>query len=443
MVAHCRILCYDNRNIFFPDLVGIPTAVEAQSQDDYVRKTRFAYYALNVTSAPLLAAYNFIGVILYRDLMGTPLHVTVLTMLKPVVAVLALYWSYQVSQRCDRLRANIVWSGILGRLPFLVFPFVNAPWALIVPAAFYMLLWRGGIPAWMEVFKRNLTDKQGSQLFSNATAIGYLEGILLTLGMGIMMDHYPGCWRWIFPAAALCGIAGSWWQMRLPIHGAKTKEEQPVRQHSFSLWQAFVQPWRDSLGLVKDNEQFRRFQWGYMISGGAMMIMQPALPIFFVDYLGVSYTELGVALSLCKGVGYAATARLWAAWFNRIDFFIFSSAIFACVAFFPLLLLLAPLHFSWLYISYCFYGVAQAGSELCWHLSGPAFSKDKSSSLYSSVNVTSVGIRGLFAPPVGAAILLMASPIAAFGLSVLMTCTGAAMMWHWRPLRATARVTTT
>jgi hypothetical protein len=64
-------------------------------------------------------------------------------------------------------------------------------------------------------------------------------------------------------------------------------------------------------------------------------------------------------------------------------------------------MMLAPLHLGWLYAAYLIFGIAQGGSHLIWHLSGPIFSEAEESSRYSGVNVLMVGIRGLIAPILG------------------------------------------
>lgn len=396
------------------------------SSGTYCAKTTVAFLASSILSAPLLAAYNFFGVILYRDLHGTALQVTLLTMLKPLVALFSLYWSHRISERSDRLLPNLVWSGLLARLPFLFFPFVTNSWTLIGCAAFYMMLSRGGIPAWMEILRKNLSREHQSRVFSDSSSISYVEGMILAVSMGLIMDSHASSWRWICPLSALMGIISIFFQLRIPLKVSPV----PTTVSSLPLWREIVDPWRNAFQLMRSQGDFRRFQWGYVLSGAGMMVLQPALPIFFVDVLGVTYTELAIALSLCKGLGFALSSRLWARWFKTANLFSFSCAIFVIVAFFPLLLLLAPQHLVWLYGGYFIYGVGQAGSEMCWHLSGPAFARHEDSSLYSGVNVTMVGIRGAIAPPLGSVLCLFFGPLWVFVASGFLCGCGGYFMWR-------------
>lgn len=165
------------------------------------------------------------------------------------------------------------------------------------------------------------------------------------------------------------------------------------------------------------------------------MIMQPALPRFFIDVLGLSYTELSIALTLCKGVGFALTSQVWANGMQRIDIFRFSSLVTLLGALFPLLLLVAQLHVVWVYLAYLIYGVLQAGSELSWHLSGPIFAKEEDSSQYSSVNVLTVGLRGCAIPQIGAFLCLIASSTSILMLGALSCFVGTVWMLVFRKKR--------
>ena len=396
----------------------------------YLRKTQFAFMATSLLSVPLLAAYNFIGVILYRDLGGSPFQLTVLTMLRPMVAILALYWSAAVAGRSDRLLKNLIWSGVLARVPFLFCPWVRDPWMLITIAAFYMLLSRGGIPAWMEVFRRNLPRASHGKIFSIGTAWGYVEGIVLGIGMGVVLDGQAQAWQWLFPLSAVVGLTGVFAQSRIPIK----ESEAPREIKKESLKRLIVDPWLKTIKLLRSRPDFRFFQWGFMICGAGIMILQPALPIFFVDVLGITYTELAIALTISKGLGFAVTSPMWARWWSGANVYLFSAAIFSFVALFPICLLMAPIHHAWLYIAYLVYGIGQAGSEMCWHLSGSKFCREGDSSLFTGVNVTMVGVRGAVVPALGSLICVAMGPISVLVAGMVLGLTSSVLMLRYRKM---------
>ena len=157
------------------------------------------------------------------------------------------------------------------------------------------------------------------------------------------------------------------------------------------------------------------------------MLLQPALPVYFVDVLGISYTELALAFSVCKGLGYAIASPFWARLLEKVRLQFLLRWVCSAFAFYCLLLLGAQFSLTWLFAAYACYGVAQAGSHLCWHMSGPIFAGDEDSSTYSGVNVVSVGLRGIVMPPLGEQLLRFGN-WGAFGplyASLVLCCLGA------------------
>jgi len=395
-----------------------------------ITKTRSAVIWNSIFSVPLLTIYNFIAIILYRDLGGSALQVMLLIMFKPVGALFSLYWSAAVSKRQDRLISNVAWSGVLARIPFLFFPFVENPWYLVISGGIYWTLSRGGMPAWMEILKQNLPSSERGLIFSKGSAMGYLEGVVLAIGVGVLLDRDAQAWRWVFPLSAGIGMIGVFLQSKVPVRSSSPHTETPSSYEGFRA-QHLVDPWRHALNLLKERPDFSRFQWGFMLCGGAMMVMQPALPIFFVDILGITYTKLAIAITICKGLSFAITSSLWGRWLNTANIFRFSMLIFFCVGFFPLFLIFAPSNLAWLYLAYILYGIAQSGSELIWHLSGPIFSGDQDSSQYSGVNVMTVGIRGAIVPPLGTVLCIAIGPIAVFIFAILLCGYSGLLMRRW------------
>ena len=107
---------------------------------------------------------------------------------------------------------------------------------------------------------------------------------------------------------------------------------------------------------------------------------------------------------------------MWVKLFRKIDLFSLSSLVAILAGLFPFILIFAQVDVQFFYIAYLVYGIMQSGSELSWHMSGPVFSKDKDSSMFSITNVLTVGIRGCFAPFLGSIILMFTN-----SMSVMLT----------------------
>lgn len=383
-----------------------------------VKFTKKVFFWSFVSNAPFWAMYGLLPFILY-DLGASAFQITLLVSLKPIVSLLSVYWSAHVHNRPDRIVPNLMWSTILSHIPFFFFPWISSPWYVIAAASAYMMLERGAKPAWMELLKRNLESSERQTFFSKVATTSYLSSGVFPIFFGLLMDFHSGSWRWIFPCASLIATLPILLQRRLVIENL---DKQDIVEEKTKLWKRFKEPWVNSWSLLKKHADFRYFQIGFFLGGAGIMIMQPALPEYFMEHLNLSYTELAVALTMCKGIGFSLTSSRWAKLMDRVNIFTLAAwvpFVMVLVAFF---MIGAKFWAPAFYLAYLLYGVMQAGSELTWHLSGLNFAEKSDSSIYTSVSVVLVGVRGLFAPSLGLWVMSMygtMSPISAGALLCL------------------------
>lgn len=366
----------------------------------------------NLLSEPLFTLYGFIAFILYKDLGASPFQIALLTMLKPVVTILSFYWSAGV--KGNRLKSNVMLAGFLMRAPFLLCLWFDSIWFVIAAAVNYMFFFRAAIPSWLEMIKRGMPEGKRGKIFSISSALGYAEGVVLSLSMGGLLDGDPGLWKGLFFAAAAIGLVAVWVQGRVSIEVMQEKKEQTTFK------ELLIRPWRDSYRLMRTRRDFSRFQWGFMLCGFGIMLIQPAVPLFAVDSLGISYLEMAAAISIAKGLGFVLSSPIWAKWIDRVNVLKLSSGVFLAMGLFPVFLSLASLDLMWFYVAFFWYGVGQGGSHLVWHMSGPIFAGKEESSRYTGVNVVLAGLRGGVAPPLGGLLAVVSGPIAVFTLGGLM-----------------------
>jgi hypothetical protein len=331
-------------------------------------------------------------------------EITAIVALKPMSAILAPYWSQVIYQRPDRVVANLLWSHILRYLPFLFLPLVGgSSWFMIAAFGMYMLLCRGAIPGWMEACKRNLSLHDQGRIVGYGSIIDYCAAAIVPFVIGPLMDGYEQAWRWVIPLTAAIGLVSAFFLYRIPqLTGEGRILQEPCCDRAAPFKEHLIKPWKQAWQLIRENKSFASFQMGFMLGGAGLMVMQPALPSFFVDVLHLSYTKMLVAMAVCKGVGVAVSSPFWTKLFRRLDIHYFSGIVTILAALFPFLLLSAQLHVISVYIAFGLYGIMQGGSELSWNMSGPAFAKEKDSSAFSGTNVLMVGIRGCFVPFLGA-----------------------------------------
>ena len=369
-----------------------------------------------VLKTPFWSIYTLLPFILYQELNVTNdpnaifFPVQIMIALQPMSCIFSMYWSALIHNRPDRLVSNIIWSSILGHLPFFFFPFVKSPWFYVFAFAVYMMLHRGAIPAWMEIMKLNLPKASRGRIFAYGSTLGYLgDGIIPSFFLGSLLDGYFPLWRWIFPITAIISLLSVFFQCRIPIK--LDNFSKPQTNAAPSITGLFIQPWKKAWDILKGRPDFLRFQVGFMLGGSGLMIMNAARPAFLKGVLHISYTELAIALTLCKGIGFALTSQTWAKWMTKVDIYRFSSLVTIMAFIFPLCLLVAQSNIIWLYLAFIIYGIMQAGSELSWNMSGPIFSRHEDSSVFTSVNVATLGPRGLVATSLGTMLLFWTSPM--------------------------------
>jgi len=220
------------------------------------------------------------------------------------------------------------------------------------------------------------------------------------------LDREPGMWKFLFFGAAAIGLISVALLGRVEVETTNLAEPERL-----SWRERIVQPWRDSVQLLRERKDFSLFQWGFMIAGFGIMLIQPAIPVFVVDWLHVSYLEMAAAISIVKGFGFTLSSPLWARWFQRAPIFLVSSAVFLGFGLFPAILALSSVEFFWFYAAYFFYGIAQAGSHLVWNMGGAYFAGKEPSLRYTGTGVMLAGVRGAFGPGLGGLLSVLWSPL--------------------------------
>jgi hypothetical protein len=392
----------------------------------YGNETRRAILLSSLLNEPFGSLYPLLPFILLKSLGATAFQIVILMMLKPVSSIFSLYWSEKISQNRHTLRMNLVGAGLLARLPFLIALLFDHVWMYVIASTLYMLFSRAGIPAWMEILKVNLPDKIREKSFSFGSAIAYAEGVFIAIGIGSLLDKSDTSWKIFFLIALVLGLLALLIQSLLPLGEKKESLQEKV---SLSWRESFLRPWIDCYDLMKNRSDFRKFQWAFMVGGFGLMVIQPVIPIFFTETLHISYRELLIAFSVCKAFGFVLTSALWSRSLSYLSVNTFTSLVLVGFAIFPLFIVCAIAHLYWIYVAYFIYGIAQAGSHLIWHLSGPLFAEGEKSLRYSGVNIVMVGIRGTLGPPLGGVLVTLCGPVFVFILSSLFCLSGTAALF--------------
>lgn len=398
-----------------------------------VSKTRRILYAGALLEEPFIALYAILPFILRKELSASAFEISLLSTLKPAVALFSFYWSARLPQRPELLRTNLIGAGFFALLPFLFTPWISSPWYFLLASALYMFFSRAGIPAQMEILKRNLAKQERESIFSKRVALGCSLGAGLGLFTGLYLDSSTHAWKTLLFLSALLGLASVFYQSRLPIEGALPQIRKEKETKLLFL------PWKESLSLLREKKEFAYWQLGYLFCGAGLMLSATPQALYLSDTLGIGHHELIMARWIFFALGFVLSTTLWARLLSRLSIQMVTSVICMGFALFFISLLLAQLSLIWLYIAFLLYGVCQGGSKVVWNLSGPYFAGKEESSRYSAVNVLMVGVRGVIFPFLGGYLCWATSPHFPFILGIAGCLIGSYFMLR-KPKSARAAI---
>lgn len=381
-------------------------------------KTKKAIILGAILKEPFICIYLLLPFILLEEYKALAFQIVLLKSLSPIAALFSFYVSELVSRNILTLKRFLLISGVLARAAFIPALLSDNIYFYIAGSAVYMIFSRAEVPAWMEVIKRNIIKEQWEKSFSSGSIISYSTGVVFTILFSKMFASNIGNWKVFFLLALALSTLAVFIQVAL-IHN-----DQIVKKPSISLKGTLYQPIKDSFLLLKKNKSFRRFQYAFMIGGLGLMVVNTIIPIYFVQTLHVDYSSLLVAFCVCKSFGFILTTPYWNRLFSKITCKSFVIIVLFGFSIFSYILVFSSLSIYTIFLAYFVYGIAQAGSHLVWHLSGPLFAQSEQSSRYSGVNIIMVGVRGLIGPFIAMQLLNVFSAPFVFFLSTICTFIG-------------------
>ncbi len=380
--------------------------------EEFQKKTRRALLWMNLSHEPFVVLYALLPFILRKDLHASLLQISTLSALRPILPVFSFYWSAHLARRPNHLRATLISAWVLARLPFLFIPWIDNVWYLIFCCGVYELFNKSGIPALIEILKINLPKKTRETTFTLYFVFTFLESILLGFLIANFLDRYSSAWQILVALTALLGLSSIALQLRVPLPEIPAQLPPPADTgKKFVLIPYILQPWKEAFALLKKDAAFARFQWGFMVGGFSLMLVAPALSIFYADHLDLSHSQVVMGRSILMGGGIVLSSYFWQKSLDKQRVPQITRWILLGFALYLFSLSLASVHLAWFYTAFILYGVAQAGSHLLWNLSGTLFASSEDSAPFSRLNILMLGLRGAIAPALGGILCNLFGPV--------------------------------
>lgn len=346
-----------------------------------------------------LAFGNIQDIIAKKAFGAVDWQLTLLAMLWPVTNFFSIWWGKMLEQSENKAKYFII-VGILGRLSLLLAYFASS-------INFYLIIYGwvcifNGIlsPATNSIYQSNF-PKNRSKIFGMTISVSAMVSVIFAFFAGRLLDADESNVKIIFICVALAGFVSSSILSLVKIDNSNVK----YRKKSSS--DNIFTPITRAFTLLKTNKPFAHFQRNFTLYGFGFLSILPVIPIFLVDHLNLNYTESFISKGILAQVGLLILSPIIGKYHDRFHPFKFATFSFACIALFPLLLLMTGLmqsHFLVLvsiYSTYLVFGLAMASVNVAWNMSSIHFAGDDDVSMYQSLHVTITGIRGLIAPILG------------------------------------------
>jgi hypothetical protein len=263
-----------------------------------------------------------------------------------------------------------------------------------------MAAWSGILTIRSVVWRANYPRRWRGHVTARISQLAALltAGFSALVGFAIQTDG--AAWRILFPAAALCAVAGSlvYRRSRVRRHRRLVQAEQSRTQNHGGRIR-----FRSMGGILRSNRDFRNYMLGMMVFGSGNLMVVAMLIVLMNDQLGVDRLTQVMITSSLPILVLCLSVRSWAKVLDRRHIIsyraVHSWTFVAANAFFALAFIAGVPQLLW--VGAVLLGLAWGGGHLGWNLGHNDFANDTDSSLYMATHVWLTGLRGLVMPVFG------------------------------------------
>jgi MFS family permease len=322
--------------------------------------------------------------------------------------LLSFFWASRQARFASPL-AFVSFANAVTRVLFLGMAWVQGPTAFVACACLAQFLAPVHSPAYTEVMRQIYPEEiRGKAMGSVRMALSVATMLAAALG-GKLLDVVG--FRMIFPIAAVAGVAAAWIfsQLPYPVRNNEARRTQNISLAGLSQ-------------LLKGHPELRRFEVGFFLFGFGNLMFNPLLPILLVDNFSASNFFVG-QLAFVTALTRLGFLYFWGHRVDREGGILVCREVFLLTTFVPLLYAIAPGR-GLLFLAAAIFGCAMAGLELAVISSMITFAKGGDPTATMAVHQTILGIRGIAAPMVGAALLQIFGLPATFLIASAIILTG-------------------
>ncbi len=412
------------------------------------RKTfalHMSYSFIEGILAGLIALNEFVFV---KSLLGSSYQVSMLFQFATLVFLLLVFFNAflrRIKNKKNLLRR----TAIITRLPLILLLFFprsaeqlggDSIYHYIFLAIFLIYYMANPIvfPSINLFLKNSYSHENFGRLYSYATTANKIVMMATTFAYGWALDANHYVFVYIFPVAAILGIASIFLLSLIPY------KEDAIPKTTHTIWQGVKQSVSEMTAILIKNIPYRHFQVGFMFYGFGFMSSFTVMILFWEFGLGLNYSSVAFYRN-----AYNLLAIIMLPYFGkligRIDPRQFSLLSFLSMALYIFTLILTQYIDGYvvfwditLYYTMIFYilfhGIFAATMVLMWSIGSAYFCAPEEAGIYQSIHLGLTAIRSIFAPIIGVVFYEVWGFTAAFSISISSLLIGSCIM-YWSKQR--------
>ena len=263
------------------------------------------------------------------------------------------------------------------------------------------VVWAGILTVRAAVWSANYPRHVMARMTARMVTVGALGVAVTSLLAGSVIDLAPRVARWLYVAAALCGLLAAcrYRAVRVRREFQLLAAETGLGQSSsaFSL--------RMLREILRGDALFGRYMFWLSLYGSGNLMVNAQLVVLFNDRLGLRSLTQILLLTVTPMLVMPLFLPWWARMFDRGHIIEYRSrqcwALVLAILFMTIAVLSRQTWMLW--PGSVLIGASYAGANLGWNLGHNDFATLGRSQHYMGVHVTLTGVRGLVAPPLGVA----------------------------------------
>src|SRR6056297_134528 len=356
-------------------------------------------------------------------------QLTILAMIWPVSNFTSIWWG-KILENSKNKSLYFLIVGFFGRLILVSgLWIINMNQYLIligVVLSFNALF----IPAQNSIYQTNIRKQNRGTLYGIAMSVATLIGMILSYFYGKILDYNDNFFKYILLFVGITGFISSFL-----LYLIKTPENSSAKKNKLTIYTIFLEPIKRTFEIFKKNKEFLHFERSFIIYGMGFIMMIPAIPIFFVEELHLTYTKSFIAKAIIAQLGLLFLSPFMGKLLDNKHPNYFNRKIFSFLSLYPAFLLLSSifnnnlLKIGFVYFAYLLFGIAMAGVNVSWNMGSIFFAGNEDSSMYQSIHVTLTGVRGIFAPLLSLLIKRIFNVYAVFIAAIIFFLLAALSSW--------------